>query len=166
MKELRTIYWDKNHVKIIDQNKLPHKLQYLQIHSYKQMIRAIKNMQIRGAPAIGIAGAFAVVLAARQKVNLAKAAKEIIAARPTAVNLAWAVKKIQGSRVSARGGSAFGGKGQGLRRAQSRRSRRKKIEQSLPLRNLRRKKVGKSIPMAAGRRPGLMRWDGRRRLRN
>lgn len=103
MKELRTIWWEKNHVVIIDQRLLPHKLKYLKIKSYKEMARAIKEMAIRGAPAIGVAAAMGLALAVvNVKTNnhevlmkrLENAAETIRSTRPTAVNLFWAIDKI------------------------------------------------------------------------
>ncbi|MEM3114861.1 MAG: S-methyl-5-thioribose-1-phosphate isomerase, partial [Nitrososphaerota archaeon] len=103
MRELRTIWWDKNGVVIIDQRLLPHKLKYLKIRSYKEMAKAIKDMAIRGAPAIGVAAAMGLALAVvNAKTNnrellmkrLEKAAETIKSTRPTAVNLFWAIDRI------------------------------------------------------------------------
>ena len=60
---IRTVKWDKNRVYIIDQTKLPEKLIYIQCLDYKDIVKAIKNMLVRGAPAIGIAAAMGIVLA-------------------------------------------------------------------------------------------------------
>jgi methylthioribose-1-phosphate isomerase len=82
---------------VIDQRALPHELRQLRITTVDEVIEAIKTLAIRGAPAIGVSGAFGVVLAAqaypgdREKVEL-KAAR-IASARPTAVNLAWGVQR-------------------------------------------------------------------------
>jgi methylthioribose-1-phosphate isomerase len=116
----KTIELKKDHLVLIDQRLLPSRLKFIRINDYRQMIRAIYTMQIRGAQAIGAAGAGAAVLAAQsyQKNSLAgfevfllKAAKEIIAARPTAVNLAWAVDRVisaaQGQTVKERQTNAF-----------------------------------------------------------
>ncbi|UCD94382.1 MAG: S-methyl-5-thioribose-1-phosphate isomerase, partial [Candidatus Zixiibacteriota bacterium] len=89
-------------VKILDQRQLPTRTVYHQYVDYRDIINAVKTLEIRGAPAIGIAGAFAVALAAEVKVDmdvdqykriLTNIADEIKAARPTAVNLAWAVNR-------------------------------------------------------------------------
>jgi methylthioribose-1-phosphate isomerase len=91
-----------NKVKILDQRQLPTKAVYHEYTDYRDVINAVKILEIRGAPAIGIAGAFAVALAAEVKVNmdvdqykriLTNITDEIKAARPTAVNLAWAVNR-------------------------------------------------------------------------
>jgi len=90
---LKTIKWEDNHLLLIDQRKLPDKLEYFKCENYKDVIFAIKNMIVRGAPAIGVAAAFAVALAHTAGENLQKAAEEIKGARPTAINLQWAVER-------------------------------------------------------------------------
>jgi len=102
---MRTIVWKQSgpSVALIDQRLLPEKLEILSLHTYPEIIHAIKDMAIRGAPAIGAAGAFGVALAAFTSKatsaeelwnDLAVAAEAIRAARPTAVNLAWAVDRV------------------------------------------------------------------------
>jgi methylthioribose-1-phosphate isomerase len=91
-----TIEWKDNRVRYIDQTKLPGRIVYREIADYRDIIDSIKALEIRGAPAIGVAGAMAVLLSAYDEVddpidNVRKASKEIAAARPTAVNLKWAV---------------------------------------------------------------------------
>lgn len=90
---MKTIKWEDNHLLLIDQRKLPDKLEYFKCENYKDVIFAIKNMIVRGAPAIGVAAAFAVALAHTAGENLQKAAEEIKGARPTAINLQWAVER-------------------------------------------------------------------------
>jgi methylthioribose-1-phosphate isomerase len=89
-------------VRILDQCRLPVETIYHDYDDYRDIIRAIKTLEVRGAPAIGIAAAFALAVAARAQVRtdcehlkriLADVAEEIKAARPTAVNLAWAVDR-------------------------------------------------------------------------
>jgi len=94
---VKTIKWEDNHLLLIDQRKLPDKLEYFQCENYKDVIFAIKNMIVRGAPAIGVAAAFAVALAHLNGENLQKAAEEIKNARPTAINLQWAVERTLSS---------------------------------------------------------------------
>ncbi|PIP34276.1 S-methyl-5-thioribose-1-phosphate isomerase [Candidatus Falkowbacteria bacterium CG_4_10_14_0_8_um_filter_41_36] len=98
-----TVELRSDHVLIIDQTKLPGKLKFLKLKKYPDAISAIKEMQVRGAQAIGAVGAGGIFLAgySYKKNNasdfykyLQKIAKEIIKARPTAVNLAWGVKTI------------------------------------------------------------------------
>ncbi len=86
-------------LRIIDQTKLPLQLEYLDLDDYREVIEAIKHLQVRGAPAIGIAAAYGMAIAAQQaqKCDIAylrKVADEIKATRPTAVNLAWAVDRV------------------------------------------------------------------------
>ncbi|MBC7100543.1 S-methyl-5-thioribose-1-phosphate isomerase [Methanothermobacter tenebrarum] len=94
---MKTIKWEKNHLLLIDQRKLPDKLEYFKCENYKDVIFAIKNMVVRGAPAIGVAAAFAVALADLANEDLEKAAQEIRNSRPTAINLQWAVKRTLSS---------------------------------------------------------------------
>jgi methylthioribose-1-phosphate isomerase len=88
---MRTVEWFNGKVKIIDQTRLPLQLKFIYLKTYKEVIRAIKNLEVRGAPAIGVAAAFGMVLAYP---NLKKAAKELVAARPTANSIDWAVKRM------------------------------------------------------------------------
>ncbi len=92
-----TIRWIDNCVEILDQTKLPANEDYVRLHDYRAVVRAVKSLQLRGAPLIGVAAAYAVVLAAREcrnKVEFAVAVNEIRSARPTAVNLSWAVERM------------------------------------------------------------------------
>jgi methylthioribose-1-phosphate isomerase len=100
---LKTIEWKNNKVIMIDQTKLPNTLEYVEFSKYKDVAEAIKNLIIRGAPAIGVSGAFGLALAclesnASTKQNLLedleKARKILFETRPTAVNLAWGLERI------------------------------------------------------------------------
>jgi len=99
----KTIEWKNNNLIVIDQRKLPQKLEMLVCTKYEQVAEAIRNMAVRGAPAIGAAAAYGMVLAAnnikkKNRVefvkNLEKAKNELFLTRPTAVNLYWALNKI------------------------------------------------------------------------
>ncbi|HEX9972512.1 MAG TPA: S-methyl-5-thioribose-1-phosphate isomerase [bacterium] len=99
-----TIEWKNDRAIIIDQTKLPTEEKYLEITNYREMAKAIKQLKIRGAPAIGIAGAFGVCLAANEinatdmnvfKNRLSKIIGELAATRPTAVNLFWALDRMK-----------------------------------------------------------------------
>ena len=88
---------------MIDQTKLPTKLEFVEFSDYHQVADAIKNLVVRGAPAIGISAAFGMALAVLQSnattkddliKNLEEAKKILISTRPTAVNLKWALEKI------------------------------------------------------------------------
>ena len=99
-----TIEWISGKVRIIDQTKLPHRMVRLEIRDVRSMWQAIKKLKIRGAPAIGVAGAFGVVLGARgiktaDGVKFRKRLHGIIryleTSRPTAVNLFWALERMR-----------------------------------------------------------------------
>ena len=101
----RPIVWADDKARLIDQTRLPLEEVWLELSDYRDVIAAIKEMRIRGAPAIGVAGAYAVALAAleiaRERPNgfmagLEMAAAEIKEARPTGANLAWAVERMMG----------------------------------------------------------------------
>lgn len=100
-----TIEWisEKNCVRLIDQTQLPHQLEFLEITTYTDMARIIRDMHIRGAPAIGVAAAFGMVLAAQEfqdqpihmfSRSLSEAGLVLKKTRPTAVNLFWAIDKM------------------------------------------------------------------------
>jgi methylthioribose-1-phosphate isomerase len=100
---IKTIEWQGNYVRLIDQTKLPYEFKMVDIKSYEEMATAIKDMLIRGAPAIGIAGAFGIALGAREISDitntsefiqeLEKIGDYLKSTRPTAVNLGWAVDR-------------------------------------------------------------------------
>ncbi|HPD57838.1 MAG TPA: S-methyl-5-thioribose-1-phosphate isomerase [Smithellaceae bacterium] len=101
---IKTISWKNNKVVFLDQRALPTAEKYVACESYKQVITAIKNLTVRGAPAIGVAAAFAVALGALKLGDLTpdKLQKkffficdEINRARPTARNLAWALERMK-----------------------------------------------------------------------
>lgn len=94
---MRTIEWEDSKLKLIDQTKLPDELTYVYCENYQDVIVAIKDMIVRGAPAIGVAAAFGMALAYLNDDDLDKAAEEIKAARPTAINLFWAVDRVLNS---------------------------------------------------------------------
>lgn len=91
---IETLYWKENTLHLLDQTQLPHKIEYVQCKNYQETIDAIKTMVVRGAPAIGVTAAYAMAQAEIQKQDINKAAQEIKQARPTAVNLFWAVDKV------------------------------------------------------------------------
>lgn len=97
--EYRTIWPDARcrYVEIIDQTALPHALKVLRLESLESVIHAIKTMQVRGAPLIGAAAAYGIALAMLEDDSdgyLEQAAQALIASRPTAVNLRWAVERM------------------------------------------------------------------------
>ena len=98
-RKLTTIWVDNNKglVKIIDQRFLPHKLKIINLNSLSDAAYAIKEMQVRGAPLIGVTAAYGMYLASKENSideHLLKASKLLKESRPTAVNLKWAVDKI------------------------------------------------------------------------
>ena len=111
---LKTVEWKDNKVVMIDQTKLPTKLEFVEFSDYHQVAEAIKNLVVRGAPAIGVSGAFGLALASLQSNSqtkddlirdLEEAKKTLFETRPTAVNLKWGLEKImdvanKGSDVS------------------------------------------------------------------
>ncbi|MFC1957559.1 S-methyl-5-thioribose-1-phosphate isomerase [Chloroflexota bacterium] len=104
------IEWLGDRVKILDQTKLPHEEVYLESASYQDIASAITELKIRGAPAIGVAGAYAVALGALEIEASSKddfleklrlVSRTIAATRPTARNLFWAVERME--QVAANG---------------------------------------------------------------
>ncbi|MDF2427592.1 MAG: S-methyl-5-thioribose-1-phosphate isomerase [Nitrosopumilus sp.] len=100
---LRTVEWKDNKVVMIDQTKLPNHLVFVEYDDFNQVANAIKTLIVRGAPAIGVSGAFGLALAALQSKattkqdllsDLEDARKILFATRPTAVNLGWGLEKI------------------------------------------------------------------------
>jgi len=88
------IRWLGDSLQLLDQRLLPREAVYVTCRTAHEVAAAIRDMAVRGAPAIGVAAAFGMALAARQHENLRAAAEELRAARPTAVNLAWAVDRM------------------------------------------------------------------------
>ena len=88
-----TIEWMGDHIRLIDQRKLPDELVLVDVHSVEQLCELIFELAIRGAPALGAAGAMGVALASVQGREMAEAASLLKATRPTAVNLAWGVDR-------------------------------------------------------------------------
>ena len=96
-KSYKTIWFENNLVKIIDQTKLPHKFVIKDLKNVKDAINAIKTMEVRGAPLIGATAAYGLVLSIIEKNDLSflkKSSEELIASRPTAINLKWAVDRM------------------------------------------------------------------------
>ena len=111
-KELLTVKWRRNAVQIIDQTKLPNRLVYLTCKDHHDIAKAIRSLVVRGAPAIGICAALALLLVTINskaktekglKSELERASRLLISTRPTAVNISWAVKRIL--QISSKGES-------------------------------------------------------------
>jgi len=101
---IATVEWDNGKLKIIDQNKLPHEFVRIYCRDVKTLREAISSLKVRGAPALGIAGAFGVVLGIQNSSTtdfptFARELEEVIdylgSSRPTAVNLFWALRRMR-----------------------------------------------------------------------
>ena len=101
---VKTIRWDDDRIVIIDQSRLPLETAYISLDTCDQVWEAIRRLKVRGAPAIGLTAAFGVYLAARASKateveellsDIDRAAKYLATARPTAVNLFWALRRMQ-----------------------------------------------------------------------
>jgi methylthioribose-1-phosphate isomerase len=97
----KTLEWREGALWLLDQRKLPGQVEEVCVRTASEMARAIREMVVRGAPAIGCAAAYGVALAAREGARsgspsrtFAAAVEELRAARPTAVNLRWAVERL------------------------------------------------------------------------
>ena len=96
-KDYSTIWLEKNKVKIIDQTKLPFKFVIKELSSLKSFFNAIKKMEVRGAPLIGVTAAFGLALEVYRnpnKSNILKSYRTLCNSRPTAINLKWALDEI------------------------------------------------------------------------
>ncbi len=100
---MRTVFWEDNQLKMIDQRILPGRFEVVSFKDHVSVARAIKDMVVRGAPAIGAAAAFGLALAGYESTasssselfdDLQAASATLKGARPTAVNLAWALDKV------------------------------------------------------------------------
>ncbi len=95
MTVVRSLFWEDSALVVLDQTRLPHRVEWLRLRRWPEVVEAIRGLRVRGAPALGAAGAYAVALAARELVDdpqhfwqrLEEAARAIRSARPTAVNL-------------------------------------------------------------------------------
>lgn len=100
---VKPFYWENGQLILLDQTKLPWEEVYLPCSSYREVAQAIRQMKLRGAPAIGVAAAYGLVLAANSAKEasqkeffrrLEAAADELRGTRPTAVNLFWAIERM------------------------------------------------------------------------
>jgi methylthioribose-1-phosphate isomerase len=109
---IKTVEWTNEGVRMLDQRLLPTEEKYLMLRSYEEIADAIKKMVVRGAPAIGVSAAMGLALGASQSVGTSVADLEydfkymcqvMAATRPTAVNLFWAIERMRGALVKAKG---------------------------------------------------------------
>ncbi len=97
----RSLWWEQGSLHLLDQTQLPHRAVVLRLEEWTEVVEAVRALRVRGAPALGAAGAYALALAARRFAGqprdfwprLREAAQTIRSARPTAVNLSWAVDR-------------------------------------------------------------------------
>lgn len=109
---IRAVEWHDDRLRLLDQRKLPHAEEYLTLDDAATVADAIRDMVVRGAPAIGITAAYGVVLAARRryaespdtwKRDIEADLERLAAARPTAVNLFWAIGRMRGRMAGLEG---------------------------------------------------------------
>nr|WP_092067976.1 S-methyl-5-thioribose-1-phosphate isomerase [Dendrosporobacter quercicolus]NSL46872.1 S-methyl-5-thioribose-1-phosphate isomerase [Dendrosporobacter quercicolus DSM 1736]SDL67610.1 methylthioribose-1-phosphate isomerase [Dendrosporobacter quercicolus] len=101
---MHSMTWDKNCLTLLNQTKLPGRVEYIRCSDYQTVAEAIRRLEVRGAPAIGAAAAYGLVIGARQLAEgsgdfwsgLMKIVQELKATRPTAVNLFWALDRMAG----------------------------------------------------------------------
>jgi len=92
------IRWRGDALELLDQRLLPREMKYVPCHDAHEVAAAIRDMIVRGAPAIGVSAAFGLALAAKRGDDLQQAADELRASRPTAVNLMWAIDRMLAAR--------------------------------------------------------------------
>lgn len=109
---IRTVWWEDHRIKMIDQRALPGEERYVSCHHYREVIQAISDLTIRGAPAIGVAAALGIALGARDLAlaegeefdrGLEQICEEFARARPTARNLFWAIEQMKGLNATLKG---------------------------------------------------------------
>lgn len=91
---MQSIQWKKTHLELLDQRVLPHQENWLQIETCNAAADAIRDMVVRGAPAIAITAAYGLALAIRHGEDRLLASQTLLNARPTAVNLRWALERL------------------------------------------------------------------------
>ncbi|MEJ2536933.1 MAG: S-methyl-5-thioribose-1-phosphate isomerase [Calditrichia bacterium] len=100
---IKSIEWKGDHLRIIDQTKIPEKLTYLELFTVEEVYESIRRLEVRGAPAIGVAAAYGLYLGMRGRssknrndflMQTASVADRLSGARPTAINLRWALNSI------------------------------------------------------------------------
>ena len=110
-KEYQTIWFENNIVKIIDQTKLPHKFIIKDLKIVKDVVNAIKAMEVRGAPLIGATAAYGLVLSIienNDQTFLKQSAEELVNSRTTAINLKWAVDRMMNKLSGINGDKILG----------------------------------------------------------
>jgi methylthioribose-1-phosphate isomerase len=95
---IEPVRWRGDRLELLDQRALPDRMEYVSCRTAEEVARAIKDMVVRGAPAIGCAAAFGFALDKKNKRDEKKALKALSASRPTAVNLFWALERMKGAK--------------------------------------------------------------------
>ncbi|MFH1787042.1 MAG: S-methyl-5-thioribose-1-phosphate isomerase [archaeon] len=95
---MRTLWLEDSKLKMVDQTLLPHEKKIIELSTVEQVAASIKTMQVRGAPAIGVAGAYGMAIAKLTGCDLKKAAALLTSTRPTAYNLFYAVDRCLKSK--------------------------------------------------------------------
>ena len=95
-----SLRWTGEQLELLDQRRLPHDVAILPLRHWRDVAEAIATMAVRGAPAIGVAAAWGVVMAARAGDDLEEAIAVLRASRPTAVNLSWALDRMRSSNAA------------------------------------------------------------------
>ncbi|MCB4423117.1 S-methyl-5-thioribose-1-phosphate isomerase [Synechococcus sp. HB1133] len=90
-----SLRWTGTHLELLDQRQLPGAVVFMQLKTWDEVATSISTMAVRGAPAIGIAAAWGVVLASQAGDDLSSAIRGLRASRPTAVNLGWALNRME-----------------------------------------------------------------------
>ena len=91
---LHPVHWDGGTLRILDQTRLPAEEHWIAARDYREVVDAIRRLAVRGAPLIGIAGAYGLALAAAAGDDITLVAPELESTRPTAVNLRWALQRV------------------------------------------------------------------------
>ena len=91
---MHSIEWTGTRLRLLDQRRLPHQTVWLELHTHNEVAKAISDMIVRGAPAIAIAGGYGLAMALAAGVDRSSAVKTLVASRPTAVNLQWAMDRL------------------------------------------------------------------------
>ncbi|MBW4436058.1 MAG: S-methyl-5-thioribose-1-phosphate isomerase [Pleurocapsa minor GSE-CHR-MK-17-07R] len=124
---MRTVFWQNNHVRMIDQKRIPWEFSLVDLYDYAAVAESIRDMTVRGAPAIGATAAFGMALAARaSKATTVEGVRDDLSAagdilkqsRPTAVNLMWAVDRLIAHAAAYQAADAEDLKAEMLRAAQ------------------------------------------------
>src|SRR3954471_6244809 len=100
---MEPLHWDGRRLRILDQTRLPHEEVVLELHGAADTAEAIKRLAVRGAPLIGIAAAYGLALevSARPDLGALEAGASLLRdARPTAVNLAWAIDRVRAAALA------------------------------------------------------------------